>query len=338
MINRNIKIIPTSPCPCESLQSAQDCCLKSCCPECLGSPFYKGIRKKGWLLEKSLIRKDRILHMPTCSGLPTCPLLGSFKPKTVVVCGNGAVGSFSGNVKNPVIGDNVWDRIQETVSDFKKTPLGIGAGIPARHINCLHWTASTERLVDYYGTEKPGSMDEKILAPGSFLRGSLARKLMKSEIRLRKLECFNCTCEERLPPDVLASCGVITLNWDTAVEQLPHTVHLHGKINHPECLVLPNQDFMKLQPRQGRINQGFGSFHTARNWLDECENFLFWGCQFNDYDSILLTVLTSTTLLRQKRLNIFICNPSKDRLKEKLQDYFPLANFIDCLVEFKKIL
>jgi hypothetical protein len=289
-------------------------------------------------LEKSLIRKDGVLHMPTCPGLPTCRHLASFKPKTVVVCGNGAVGSFSGNVKNPVIGDNVWEVIQEAVSDFKKTPSGIGAGIPSQNFNCLHWTASAERLVDYYETEKPGSMDKEILVPAKLLRGTIAQKLSGTNIKLRTLECFKCDCGELLSADALASCGIITLNWDIAVEQLPHTVHLHGKVNHPECLVFPNQDFIKLQPKQGKINQGFGSFHTARNWMDECENFLFWGCQFNDYDSILLTVLTSTTIVRQKRLNIFICNPSKDKLKTKLQDYFPLANFVDCLSKFKSLI
>lgn len=322
-----------SPCSCGSNEIAEKCCLKDCCSLCLASPFYQGLRQKnGWILEKSLIRMRSLFH------LPVCPVLQSFKPKTVVICGNGAVGWMHPKAKDPVAGDNVWDLVQEAVSDFKKTPAGIGAGIPSQHFNCLHTMANTEKLVEYYGTEKPGSKDQEILAPAKLLREIVAQKLARANIKLRALECFKCECGERLSADSLSSCGVITLNWDTTVDQLPHTVHLHGKVNHPECLVFPNQDFIKLQPKQGSINQGFGSFHTARNWLDECENFLFWGCQFNDYDSILLTVLTSTTILRQKRLNIFICNPSKDKLKVKLQDYFQLANFVDCLSEFKSLI
>ncbi len=338
MIHGNVKVIPTPFCPCGGSQLAQDCCLKNCCPDCLGSPFYKGIRDKGWHLEKSLIRKDGVLHMPTCSGFSTCHHLASFKPRTVVICGNGAVGWFSGKAKNPIKGDNVWDLIQEAVSDFKKTPSGVGAGIPSKAFNCLHSMANMEKLVDYYRTEKPESMDKEILVPIKLLRNKLAQKLAEANIKLRVLECFKCDCGERLLADSLVACGIITLNWDKAVEQLPHTVHLHGKVNHPECLVFPNQDFIKLQPKQGMINQGFGTFHTARNWLDECENFIFWGCRFNEYDSILLTVLTSTTLFKQKRLNIFIGNPNKDELKVKLQDYFPLANFVDCLSKFKSLI
>ena len=114
------------------------------------------------------------------------------------------------------------------------------------------------------------------------------------------MECFGCNCNECLPVGALISCGIITLNWDTAVQQLPHTIHLHGKVDHPECLVLPNQDFIKLQPQNGKLNQGFGSFHTGRNRFDECQNVLLLGCRFNDYDTILLTVLTSATIAKKK--------------------------------------
>lgn len=319
------------PCPCGSTKKAKSCCLQSCCPDCLASLSYKDLRQKGWLLEKSLIRINGRLHMPIC------PHLSSFKPKTIVICGNGAVGSISNRTNDPK-GNNVWNLIQEAVSEFKTTPFGKGVGIPSLHINCLHWAASTERLIAYYGAEKPGSMDQALLTPSTILRQIIAKKLANATIRLRTVECFGCSCNECLPVSALDSCGIITLNWDTAVQQLPHTIHLHGKVDHPDCLVLPNQDFIKLQPQNGKINQGFGSFHTARNWLDECQNVLLWGCRFNDYDSILLTVLTSATIAKQKHLNFFICNPNKSDLQEKLFDYFPLANFTDCLTKFKKLI
>lgn len=300
-----------------------------CCPICLNSATYRNLKQKGWLLERSLIRVNNYLHLPKCHELE------KFQPKTIVICGNGSVGAFSSINKNCDKGEDVWTIIQKAVSEFKTTPEGRGVGIPSKHINCLHWTSSTERLVRYYGTEKTGSMDDAILTPAKILRQKIADKLSVSNIKLRKIQCFDCKCENSLEPKELSPYGVITLNWDTAVEELPNTIHLHGKINHPECLVLPNQDFIKLQPEGGKLNQGFGSFHTARNWFDHCQNVLFWGCKFNDYDSILLTVLTSTTLTKQKNLNFFICNPSKAELKEKLKDYFPLANFIDCLSQFK---
>lgn len=318
------------PCPCGSLKKTKICCGKVCCPDCLTSQNYQHLRQKNWLLEKSLVRVGGLLHSPRCRRLM------SFKPQTIVICGNGAEGYFHNQSNDSEKGDNVWNLIEEVVTEFKATSEGKGVGIPSRGTNCLHWVASTERLVAHYGTEKPQSMDPLILAPANVLRELISKKLANAKINLRKMECFCGNCTERLPVSALASCGVITLNWGTAIQELPNTVHLHGKINHPECLVLPNQDFIKLQPQNGKFNQGFGSFNTARNWFDHCQNVIVWGCNLNDYDSILLTVLTSVTINKQHRMNFFICKPNKISLEEKLKDYFPLANFVNCLSDFKK--
>ncbi len=266
--------------------------------------------------------------------MPKCSELEAFHPKTVIICGNGAVGWLPADATDPK-GNDVWKLIQEAVNDFKTTALGYGVGIPALASNCVNWLANVERIITYYNTEKPGSMPEEMQLATQKLREKIAYWLGKEKIILRTLECFGCTCGDTLGVEQLAACGVITLNWEMPIQDLPHTVHLHGRINRPECLVFPTQDFIKLQPSGGKMNQGFGAFPTAHKWLDECSNLIIWGCRFNDYDSILLSVVTLATLSKQKDLNIFVCNPSKVDLEKKLKDYFPLATFFNCLNKFK---
>lgn len=315
----------TISCPCGSQTIMENCCLKTCCEYCLTSPSYQNLRNKGFYLEKSLIRQQRLCHITMCH------VLEKFTPKTVIISGNGSVEARFPNTKK-----DVWSVVQEAVDSYKQTPLGCGVGVPARAFECLQHISSRENLATYYNNEKPGS----IIDPESLnFRLLLAKKISETNITLRELKCFCCPeCKNKLHPKHLASCGIITLNWDTAVEYLPHTLHLHGKINHPQGMIFPGQTILNTASKGGNPTQAFGSIRTANNWLSNCKNLIVWGCNFNDYDSLLADIVMLNTLENQQHLNIFVSNPHKKELEKKISIRFPIANFINCLKDIKHLI
>lgn len=319
------------PCPCKSGNKVKKCCIKTCCEECLFSKEHLGAVEKSWSLKHSLVREGNKHHLPNCSSLL------KFNPKTVIICGNGSV--YWKDPDRPNHESNAWDIVQKCVDRIKASPEGRGPGIPSQKDNFLHWLASTEKMVAYFDREYPphSYKYEKVKQVHAGFRIMLGRSFKGASVHLRSLCCFHCENCHSVDFQTLNDCGVLTLNWDGAIRKLPNTIELHGICDMPKTMVLPNQDFMRLLPKDMMIEQGFEGFATAHRWLTGCENIIIWGCQLNDYDAIISAVISIFCLANvQGRINLFVSNPDAEariRIEEKLQDYFPLATICKCLNE-----
>jgi hypothetical protein len=285
---------------------------------------------KGWILKNSLIRQNGKRHLPLCSSLM------KFHPKTLVISGNGSV--YWNNPEHPHIECNVWNLLQKCVDLIKLSPEGRGVGIPAKAENFLHWIASVEKLTTYFSQypphDKKFSDIQKVLKN---FRKALGETFLGADIRLRNLCCFNCENVHGIDPRSLNDCGFLTLNWDGSVRGLANTIEMHGTYELPKTMVLPNQDFTYLLPNKGVMNQGCESFALAHHWLADCKNIIIWGCQLNDYDAIISTILSTFSLtFARGKIGIFISNPNleiRQKIEVRLKDYLPLATFYKCLNE-----
>lgn len=316
-------------CPCNSGQKAKKCCLSLCCELCLSSKEHLNAVSKGWVLKKSLIRQNGKCH------LPLCPALMKFHPKTLVISGNGSV--YWNDPEQPQQESNPWNLIQKCVDKIKLSPEGRGVGIPSKAENFLHWLVSVEKLTSYFSQYPPH--DEKfkeIQKVIKIFRKLLGESFLGADIRLRSLCCFNCEKSHGIHPRDIKNCGFLTLNWDGSIRTLQNTIEMHGTHLLPETIVLPNQDFTYLLPSKGGgMNPGCESFALAHHWMADCKNIIIWGCQLNDYDAIISTILSTFSLKFAKgKIGLFISNPNletRKKIETKLRDYLPLANFYKCL-------
>lgn len=257
-----------------------------------------------------------------------------FHPKTLIISGNGSV--YWKNPENLQKESNAWELVQKCAEEIKASPEGKGVGIPCEAENLLHWLASTEKLIAYFSEHPPHDKTfldiQKVLKK---FREKLGKTFKEADICLRNLYCFNCENHHSIDPINIPNCGVLTLNWDGSVRNFPNTIELHGSCEFPETMVLPNQDLTRLLPKNRIMNQGCESFALAHHWFADCKNVIIWGCQLNDYDAIISTILSIFTLTFAKgRIGIFISNPNfevRQKIEARLKDYLPLATFYSCL-------
>ena len=324
-ISRNDK------CICNSGLKAKNCCLKTCCIECIDNKKIK--KSENWSLKNSLIRVNHKFHHPLC------PLIKEKYPKTLVIVGNGAV--YWKDPNNPDVETNVWSLVQKA-SDSIKEGIGKGVGVPRIALNLLQWLSAQEELTINYFLKHLPTHPDFLRAKEHFVeyRKILGKFLSEADIRLRQIGCFHCKEPHFISPHSLLNVGFITLNWDGSIHNLPNTIEFHGSARNPETMILPNQFFTKLLINKGEgIKQGHEAFSLAKDWISECENVIIWGAQMNDYDAILCGIISIFSLNTKKgKINIFVSNSNKEtreKISVKLKDFCEAATVHDCISKLK---
>ena len=232
-----------------------------------------------------------------------------FRPKKIILIGNGAIYNCWVPLKNNLIGRCKPDSTYKEAFESADSEFQIASYL-AQSVFKFHTTLYTKQeSADNILREISIYKDTIDLVSKSF---TLINFLIRPELNIVQQYCDSDT-------------GIIVLNWDETfwnmINIFPNLLQMHGRCSYPDTIILPTEiasEKTNLQEIHRMVDDpvslaALKDVHSyAYKWLTEANEVLSWGINYNIYESELNVLIESASHpYNDKITKIININPNR---------------------------